>query len=244
MHIQYHPSLRNFTITQFSIVSLILVLGLSSYIYSNITHDYSLWGFLRLLDVGSELSIPTFFSILNLFFSSLLLLIIYAYEKIQQHTGAKYWLFLSLIFVFLSADESASIHENFDQVFDFFKYHGLNLPSLGTHNWVIFGLFFVAVIGITLIPFLKSLPKKTLFYFVISGAVFITGAIGFEYLGAIMLKTGFVESKKDMAYLIRRIFEEGFEMYGIAMFNSALYREILNRKITLVLGTPADNAPH
>jgi len=241
MHIQYHPSLRNFTIAQFLIVSLILALGLSAYIYSNITADYSLWGFLRLLDVGAELSIPTFFSILNLFFASVLLLIIYAYEKSQQNPDAKYWLFLCLIFVFLSADESASIHENFDQVFDFFKYHGIELPSLGTHNWVIFGLFFVLVIGITLIPFLKSLPKKTLFYFVISGTIFITGAVAFEYLGAIMLKMGFVESKKDMAYLIRRIFEEGFEMYGIALFNSALYREILNRKITLVLGSPAED---
>jgi len=237
MNICFNPSLRSFTITQMLAVSFILILGLCAYLYSYATGDYSLWGFLRLLDVGAELSIPTFFSILNLFFAALLLLIIYAYEKAQQNIGARYWLFLALIFAFLSADESASIHENFDQVFDFFTYHGINLPSLGTHNWVIFGLFFILVIGISLIPFLKSLPKKTLIYFMVSGTIFVTGAVGFEYLGAIMIKTGFVESKKDLAYLIRRIFEEGFEMYGIALFNSALYREILNRKITLTIGT-------
>ena len=63
--------------------------------------------------------------------------------------------------------------------------------------------------------------------------IYIIGALGFEFLGAVMLKTGLVDSNKDLLYLIRRIFEEGFEMYGIALFNCALYREILNRKMVL-----------
>ena len=72
--------------------------------------------------------------------------------------------------------------------------------------------------------------------FSIAATIFISGAVGFEYLGAVMLETGMVESRNDIAYLIRRIFEEGFEMYGIALFNCALYREILQRNFSLTFG--------
>jgi len=61
--------------------------------------------------------------------------------------------------------------------------------------------------------------------------------MGFEFLGAIMLKTGIAESKDDLIFSIRRIFEEGLEMYGIALFNIALYREISNKKIALTIAS-------
>jgi hypothetical protein len=51
-----------------------------------------------------------------------------------------------------------------------------------------------------------------------------------------MLSTGFVDTDKDIIYRIRRIFEEGFEMFGIAIFNCALYKEILDREIYLLIG--------
>ena len=96
--------------------------------------------------------------------------------------------------------------------------------------------FFVLAVSIVLLPFVSKLPTDTRRYFLIAGCVFVTGAVGFEYLGALMLETGIVESRKDMAYLVRRLFEEGFEMYGVAIFNCALYREILRRKISVIIG--------
>ena len=47
---------------------------------------------------------------------------------------------------------------------------------------------------------------------------------------AVMLHTGFAE-KSDLIYQFRRIFEEGFEMFGIAIFNCALFREIVSRNL-------------
>ena len=72
-------------------------------------------GFLHLLDVREQ-SIPTYISLLNLLLSSILLFIIFKYEKANSHKGFNYWLFLSILFLFLSADESASIHEKFSNV--------------------------------------------------------------------------------------------------------------------------------
>ena len=201
------------------------------------TGHSSLLGFLRLLDVGAEQSIPTYFSLLNILLSSILIFIIYWYEKANDHKGFNYWLFLSILFLLLSIDEGAKIHENFGRVHVCLVEHGLASTVLGASHWLTFGVLFVLIVGIVLLPFFKLLPRDTLYYFLFSGSIFIIGAIGFEFAGEVMIATGFVDSKTDLIYLIRRIFEEGFEMYGIAIFNYALYREIVKRKISLTISS-------
>ena len=226
--------LRDFCIVQFTLVTIIVILGLLSYIFRDSVLGLS--GTLyRLLDVGDEKSLPTLFSTLNLLFSSLLIYIIYRHEKEIVQKGSFYWLFLSLLFLFLSFDEFASIHEKFAKVYDTLVDKNIIYPVLETHGWILFGIAFVFIIALALIPFLKNLPQDTLRYFLLSGFIFVTGAIGFEFVGAMMLQTKFVESPTDIAYLIRRILEEGFEMYGVAVFNCALYREISIRRMCLEL---------
>lgn len=229
--------LKSFITAQLVIVTIIITLGLFSYIIVHISGDYSVVKYLRIFDVGHEQSIPTYFSTLNLLLSSILLYVIYSNEKKIHHKGSNYWLFLSVLFLFLSLDESISIHENLGKIHDYLAQKDVMPKLLDTHQWLVFGSLFVVIIGLILLPFFKLLQKSTLYLFLLSGAIFLIGAIGFEFLGAIMLKTGFVESKKDFIYLIRRIFEEGFEMYGIAIFNCALYREISNNNITLTISS-------
>ncbi len=144
---------------------------------------------------------------------------------------------MSILFLYLSVDESAGIHENFGNIHEYLVRKELISPILNTNEWLPFGVFFVFAVSIILLPFIWKLPTDTRRYFLIAGCVFVTGAVGFEYLGALMIETGTVESRKDMAYLVRRLFEEGFEMYGVAIFNCALYREILCRKISVIIGS-------
>lgn len=224
--------LVDFCITQFTLVTVIVILGLSVYIFRDPVLAIS-GTFFRLLDVGAEKNLPTYFSALNLLFSSILIFIIYNHEKANAQKGYVYWLLLSVLFLFLSFDEFASIHEEFAKVYNYLVREKILFPILKTHGWLLFGIAFVFIIGIVLFPFLRNLPRDTLRYFLISGFIFVTGAIGFEFVGAVMLETGFVESREDIVYLLRRILEEGFEMYGIAFFNCTLYREISIRKMSL-----------
>ena len=236
MRVNFNITVRGFTVAQLVAVTLITMLGLLSYVFAHVTGHGRLLGFLRLLDVGAEQSIPTYFSSLNLLLSSTILFIIHQYERANNSKGASYWRFLSLLFLVLSVDEAACIHENFANVYVYLARKGVITPLLETHQWLPFGLAFVLIVGVSSIPFLRLLPRGTRRGFLIAGLVFVTGALGFEFLGALMLKTGCVASRSDLAYLIRRVFEEGFEMYGIAVFNCTLYREIVNRKITMVVG--------
>ena len=228
--------MREFCIAQFAIVTAIMVLGLFVYVFTKLTGHGDLLGFLRLLDVRGEQSVPTYVSSINLLLASILIFIIYSYEKSNKQNDAGYWLFLSILFLYLSIDESTSIHENFENVHRYLVRKELISQILDTHQWFPFGVFFIFVVSIVLLPFIRNLPADTRRYFLIAGCVFVTGAVGFEYLGGVMLDTGIVESRQDWAYLIRRLFEEGFEMYGVAIFNCALYREILRRKISVIIG--------
>jgi len=233
MNLSVNVSLKKFTIVQVVISSSILFLGLTSYLFTHFTGHGSLLGVIRLLDVGDEQSIPTFFSVLNLLFASILLLVIYIFESRNQIKGSLFWLLLSIVFFYLSVDESASIHENFVEVNTFLVNKGVISQVLDTHQWLPFGVLFLVLFSIVFIPFFKHIDKVTLRNFSIAGFVFISGAVGLEYLGAVMLETGFVESRSDLIFSIRRLCEEGLEIYGIVIFNCALYQEILKRDISI-----------
>lgn len=109
------------------------------------------------------------------------------------------------------------------------------MPAMETHKWTPIGLLISLLVAIGLIPFLKRLPRDTKVWFIAAGVVFLLGAIGFEWLGGWMLSSGLVETRLEPVYLLRRIGEEGLEMYGIGIFNIALYREIVKRDISIAI---------
>ena len=215
---------------------LIITINIVLIVFLRIQLYYRAWNGIwidGLLNLGEEQSIPTYVSLLNLLLCSILIYIIYRHEKRLGHSGSGVWKFLSIIFHFLSIDKSASIHEQFSNIHRGLVVAGIVPETLKTNRWIPFGIIFGLVVFATLIPFIRRLPKDTRRYFVIAGSVFVTGAVGFEYLGALMTEDGMKDSFAD---LVRGVFEEGFVMYGIAIFNCALYREILSRDVSLSLG--------
>ncbi len=234
MDINFTIKRKQFFTAQYMIVTSLLFLCFLTYIFSYVTGHGNVLGIIRLLDVGEESSIPTYFSTMNLFFSSLLAFIIYKCEKIMAQRGAFYWLILSILFLYLSVDEGARIHENFKYFQNYFGLFPQLFEHRPGHGWLPYGFILVLIVGFFFLPFLRSLPRRTALYFILSGLVFITGAIGFEFAGTLMVSTGFATTD-DFIYDVRRLFEEGFEMYGIAIFNCTLFGEILKRKITLSL---------
>lgn len=197
-----------------------------------------LLGFGRLFDVGSELSIATFVSTLNLVLASVLLFLLYRSRREAGSADYRCWQLLSLLFALLAMDESISIHENFARVYHFLVERGW-FPSLMTsHEWLPFGVLFVVVAAAVFLPQLRKVNYQTAKLMVLAGIVFVTGAVGFEYLGAVMLETEFVASKNEPIYIARRVFEEGFEMYGIVLFNWAIYREMLRMPAEVIIEGP------
>jgi len=212
-------SFRSFRCFQFGAVTLLVILGLVHYLYVDSYGGGLVSKITVLFNPGRENSIPTAFSIINLLISSVLLYFVYCLSKYRGERVAFYWLVLCILFVLLSVDEAASIHERAGGLD---RFTGVALPVPSEHRWVLYGAIFSGAVFLFFLPFLRAIPRTTAWMLMLSGAMFVSGALGFEVVGSWMLQSGFA-SRADLIYDIRRIFEEGLEMYAIAVFNCTLF---------------------
>ena len=129
---------------------------------------------------------------------------------ISQGGNEKYnkqWLGLALGFLILSIDETAGLHESFNTAVEF--------------NWAIAGGVLVFIVALAYIPFLLSLDRRLAFWFVLSGTIFISGALGIELLAADM-------DEDAMPYGFATALEEGLEMLGALLFLRANLQQVNN----------------
>lgn len=209
---------------QFGVVTLLIVMGTFHYVYAGVFGVDTFTKLSRVFDVDRENSIPTVFSIFNLLCSCVLLFIIYIYSKKRGEPGAFHWLILSIIFLGLSFDEGAGFHE---------RLSGLGLfTNILDGRWIVYGALFSLAVFLFFIPFLLQIDRRTATLFVLSGAIFVTGAVGFEYLGGWPARFD-----KDFLNQALRIGEESFEMYGIAIFNCTLFARIAAANISVITGS-------
>ncbi len=173
-------------------------------------HDV-IMGAVPLFNLNAEVNIPTLYSTLLLFFASILLFILGSAYKNIDRWFTKYWYFLSLIFFFLTIDEFSSIHERLGD----FTRQALNTTGYLHFAWVIPYAIIVIIIGILLLKFLLKLDKSIAKGFVISGAIFVFGAIGLEILGA---KEAFESGQNSLLFIGLSTIEEIMEMSGVLLF--------------------------
>ncbi len=194
-------------------------------------HNY-VYGLVPLFDFNKEGNIPTLYSSLALMFASGLLLII---ARAHKKNGAEHlsWLGLSVIFLFLSIDEIASIHEQFGSLIR----EALNTSGLLYYAWVIPYGAVLLVLAILYFTFLIRLPKNIMILFVISGVTFVSGAIGFELLGG---RQHELYGANNITYAIYYTLEEFLEMLGVVIFIYALLTYFVNqfKLLTITVNEP------
>lgn len=174
--------------------------------------DY-LFGLIPLFDLSGDLSIPAWYQSATILLCSVLLAVISIAKKEEEDTFASHWRGLAAVFLYLSIDEAAGIHETIGET--------LNLKVTGeTHGllhytWVIFGASLALVIAVAYIKFLRHLPVKTMWLFILSGAIYVGGAIGVEMINA---RYDEIYGNLNLTYQLMTVVEECFEMVGIALF--------------------------
>lgn len=174
---------------------------------------------IRLTDLKEEVSIGTWYSSSILLLSSLLLLVISLVEQQAQQPNIRHWRFLSFLFLFLSLDEAASIHEVGDGLHDI-----LGVNSATTFLWTVPYTIALVLLIFFYAKFLVVLPQKTRSLFIASGAIFIAGALGLELFAAALTQAGFAHIVP-----ISILVEEFCEMLGVTIFIYALVDYIRSR---------------
>lgn len=169
----------------------------------------------RLTWVDEEGNIPAWYSASLLLLCSLLLATIAAAERQLRAPHPVGWLILSLIFLFLSLDESAQLHELSIQPLQDL----LNPTGFLYYPWVVPAAICIAVFLLGYRGFLARLPARTRWLFVAAGAVFVTGALGVEALSG---KQALLHGQKNLTYHLIITVEELLEMAGVVLFIYAL----------------------
>ncbi|MBL3556736.1 MULTISPECIES: hypothetical protein [Marinobacter] len=170
-------------------------------------HDY-VKGLVPLFNIGLEGNVPTFFASLLLFFNGLLFLFLWQVSGTGE-TGRKTWLLLSVVFVFLSLDEFASIHELLIRPVREVAGTG----GLLYFAWVIPYALLVVVLGIIVAPTLWRLGSRYRILFGTSAAIFLGGAIGVEMLGGNYFESQ--DGEADLNYRLFQTAEESLEFFGL-----------------------------
>lgn len=180
-------------------------------------HD-TVYGFVRLSYLDAEQSIPTFFSTAQLLFCALCLAVVAALSHTAGAPDARYWTILAIGFLYMAADEAASIHEL------------LILPLRGLlGGGRRLGIFYFAwvipygalVLGLApfFLRFLFRLPAKTRRAFLTAGGIYLAGAIGMELIEGLYSES---RGTRSLTFSMMATVEESLEMTGVIVFIRAL----------------------
>ena len=208
------------------VLSLVVAHVCVQYIKFFLGHDAQL-GFERQFNLVKENNIPTWYSSSALLLSAVLLGMIGLVNKREDNLYTLHWFGLAAIFLFLSIDEAASLHEKlgFELLNPMLKSIGY-FHGFGYFPWVIAGATFTLIVALAYLRFLAALPSQTGSLFLIAGTLFVGGALGMEMLEARYI---YYYSEADFTYYMFVAVEECLEMLGVVLFLYALLLHLGSR---------------
>ena len=177
-----------------------------------------LLGLVRLFALDEEGNVPTWYSSVTLLCCSALLGLIAAAHG-RDDRWWRHWAGLALVFLYLSMDEAASIHElSIEPLHDL-----LGVGGLLRWAWVVPGMLFLAVLAAAYLKFVSALRRPTRRLFCTAAALFVGGALVVEMLSGWWFDQ---YGNRNMGFVLLWTTEEALEMTGVAVFIFALLRHV------------------
>lgn len=188
--------------------------------------DPEKFDFVQMFDLDMEANMPTVFSSLILASSALCFYLLASLPDEIKNKHRKYWLGLSGVFLFLSFDEGAKIHEKIgDFTEDFVDASGYLF-----YPWVLSYGVLVLFLGVVYLKFFLKMEKKVFRSFMLSAFIYLSGAIGFELLGA---NESSAHGTDTVLYSVLYTIEESLEMFGVIYLIWILLSLLENKSIKI-----------
>lgn len=169
------------------VVLFLTLLSVASQVYRYLLSlpKPNLYGYGPLFYLGQEQNIPTWYSTFALLLCSGLLATIYLAKRNAGDRYARHWGVLALVFVYLSADEAASLHEKVGRLLKIAAGSlGHQLPGFLSYGWVIPASFVVLIFALAYLKFLLHLPMRQRLLFFVAAGGYVGGAILLEMVAA------------------------------------------------------------
>ena len=225
------------------LVLIIVVVGtVANIIIYNVapSTEHALAKLMKRFDLGHEPSLPNWYSSIALLAASMLLAIIASAEKFAASKDTSRWYTLAAGFLLMAVDEAILIHEMADAPL----HEWLDTGGLLYFAWVIPYFIVVLLLGAFFLPFLLRLSSRTRSLFVISGTLFVSGAIGVElFEGLIVDSQGVERGFASLKLTFAQTIEEALEMFAIVLFIYALLDYLQIHANRLTSASPADPLP-
>ncbi len=190
---------------------------------------------LKRFDLGHEPSIPAFYSAVVMLLAAATAAFLAVYDHGAQMRRRKSWLLLCFVLTLLAIDESVMFHEMGTSAMN-----RLGLSGSLHFSWVIPGSIFAAVAALAFSHLLFNLSWRTRLLFICSGVIFLSGAIGMEILGSMIVSSYASEAAaiSSLAHVLSQAVEEALEMVGMGLFFCSLLDFIKLERISLWISTP------
>ena len=214
-------------IVKFLFVTTIILtlLGLLRNIFEYV-FDFELgYELLDVFNLNEERNIPAWYSSAILLLCGIIIYFISLEKKNPLDRYYRHWLWLSIIFFYLSLDEAISIHETFSARFLMEEDN-----ILYNDSWVIIVGILVAIFVFAYRRFLLHLPSATRKMFIISGCIYVFGSAGMEIVGSF---TEEFYTKASIFHAMATTIEEFLEMIGIVVFINTLLTYIRSQIDTI-----------
>ena len=172
--------------------------------------------FHQIFGLDVEANIPTWFSSILLFSNAILLGLIGMATTRARNRWRWHWNVLAIMFVMLSLDETARLHELSMGTIR----NALDVSGILYFAWVIPAAVLLLIFAIFYARFILALPGRTRWLFVLAGCIYVAGAMGGEMIGGAYFSAHHQQS--DLTYALLTSTEETLEMVGLAVFFYAL----------------------
>lgn len=195
-----------------ALVACAIALGLLGFVAEVSDHVFDepkLGGLIPLINLAYEGNIPNWYSATLLIACAALL------AAIASRTAAGegyrvHWAVLAVIFLYLSMDETASIHELLNRPLR----RAFDLGGVLYYGWVIPASAVVAVLAVTYYRFLLALSPRFRVLFVLAAAIYVGGALGTEFA----VNYWVAKYDTDPGYGMLNIVQEVMEVTGLSVF--------------------------
>ena len=195
-----------------------------------------IWPIARQFNFVEEGNIANFYQGLQLVLASVLLFMIWRGKVQRREPFRGHWLALAIIFLFLGTDEVAQIHETTIAN----TIAALRHDESDKTGWFWVYVPLLAIFGAAYIPFLRHLSGKIAVLFMVSGTIYVSGAVVMEkFVNWFAGKYG----DETIGYILIDNLSEFMESTGIALFVFTLvsYLAASGTEIRFRLGEePAD----
>jgi hypothetical protein len=210
----------------------VLVLASTAGQYANyyLGHDH-VFGAVERFSLDGEGNVPSWYSSTTLLICSVLLGFIAAARRRSGDRWWRHWGGLAAVFLYLSIDEGASLHElAVEPVRDV-----LGVGGFLYWAWVIPGMAAAGLVALSYRRFVRALPPETRRRFLWAAGLFVGGAIGMEMLSGPWAEA---HGKRNAGFAVFFTIEETLEMAAVAIFLYALLRYLQEHVgvVTLAFG--------